>query len=71
VNREPTTQERQILAGLYRESSAEFHRSPAAAAELTHVGESPVPANEKAVDLAAMTAVARAILNMHETITRN
>jgi hypothetical protein len=30
-----------------------------------------VPANLPEAELAAMTTVARAILNMHETITRN
>jgi hypothetical protein len=71
VSREPSAEERRILADLLRESTAEFRRSPAAAAQLVHIGESPVAANEKNIDLAAMTAVARAILNMHETITRN
>jgi len=71
VTREPTTEERQILLDLYRQSTAEFHRSPQNAEKLVHIGEATLPANEKPVDLAAMTAVARAILNMHETITRN
>jgi hypothetical protein len=71
VTREPTAEERQILLDLYRKSTAEFHRSPQNAEKLVHIGEAPLPANEKPVDLAAMTAVARAILNMHETITRN
>ena len=71
VSREPTAEERQILTGLLRQSTEEFRASPASAEKLIHVGEAAVPSNEKPVDLAAMTAVARAILNMHETITRN
>jgi hypothetical protein len=71
VSREPTAAERQILNDLLRQSTAEFRRSPESATKLLHIGESVVPAGEKPVDLAAMTAVARAILNMHETITRN
>jgi len=71
VSREPTAAEHQILNDLLRQSTAEFRRSPESAAKLVHIGESPLPANEKPIDLAAMTAVARAILNMHETITRN
>jgi hypothetical protein len=38
---------------------------------LIHTGEAPVPADLKPSEFAAMTTVARAILNMHETITRN
>ena len=71
VSRDPTVQERRILLDLYRQSTAEFRRSPASADKLIHVGEAPVDSGMKPVDLAAMTAVARAILNMHETITRN
>jgi hypothetical protein len=59
-----------ILLGLYRKSAAEFRKSPASAQQLIHTGESPA-GNANAVDLAAMTMVARAILNQHETITRN
>jgi hypothetical protein len=71
VGRDPSSEERQILAELLRKSTEEFRHSPASAEKLIHVGESAVPANAKPIDLAAMTAVARAILNMHETITRN
>ena len=53
------------------QSLAEFRRSPADAASLIHAGEAPVAANLKPAELAAMTTVARAILNLHETITRN
>jgi hypothetical protein len=71
TGREATKEERAILDDLYRKSRAEFRQSSATAEKLIHVGESPVPADLKPVDLAAMTIVARAILNMHETITRN
>jgi hypothetical protein len=71
VNRPPTAEERRVLQGLYRASLEEFRATPAAAASLIHAGEAPVPASLKPAELAAMTTVARAILNMHETITRN
>jgi len=38
--------------------------------EIIKVGISPVPADLSRSDLAAYTAVARAILNLHETVTR-
>jgi hypothetical protein len=71
TGRPPTPQERSILDDLSRKSLAEFRESPEAAERLIHVGESPVPADLNSTDLAAMTIVARAILNLHETITRN
>jgi hypothetical protein len=71
VNRPPTEREEQILAGLHQQSMAKFRASQDDARQFTSVGESPVAAKLKPADLAAMTTVARAILNMHETITRN
>jgi hypothetical protein len=71
LDREPTRQEQQILADLYTKSLAEFQKAPEAAASLVHTGEAPVPQRLKPAEFAAMTAVARAILNLHETITRN
>src|SRR5579885_1172903 len=71
LDRAPTPEERRILQGLYRDSLAQFRRAPADAEALIHTGESPVPADLKPPELAAMTTVARAILNLHETITRN
>jgi len=71
VDRAPSAEERRILADLYRSSFDKFRGSPDAARKLIHAGESPVPADLSPVELAAMTTVARAILNLHETITRN
>jgi hypothetical protein len=71
VNRAPSPEERSTLATLYARSLAEFQRSPSGARELIQEGESPAPAKIKETELAAMTTVTRAILNMHETITRN
>ena len=71
VNRPPTEREEQILADLHQQSLAKFRTSQDDARQFTSVGESPVAAKLKPADLAAMTTVARAILNMHETITRN
>jgi Protein of unknown function (DUF1553)/Protein of unknown function (DUF1549)/Planctomycete cytochrome C len=63
--------ERGILEDLYRSSLEHFRAAPADARGLIHTGEAPVPANLQPAEFAAMTTVARAILNMHETITRN
>ena len=68
-DRAPTAAERRVLDGLYRESLRQFRADPKSAAALVATGEAPRP--EKAVETAAMTVVTRAILNLHETITRN
>jgi hypothetical protein len=70
LNRAPAKEERQILKDLYRKNLERFRASPEAAAELMSVGDAPrVGATEP--ETAAMALVARAILNLHETITRN
>jgi len=69
LNRAPGTEERQIMKELYRQNLARFRGSPESAAQLMSVGEAPHPAAQP--EAAAMTLVARAILNLHETITRN
>ena len=69
LDRKPAAQERTILATLYRKDLARFQSDPAAVRELLSVGERPEAANTP--ELAAMTTVARAILNLHEVITRN
>jgi hypothetical protein len=70
AGRTPVEEERSALRKLYTSNLAQFQRSPADARALTHEGEAPVTALP-AAELAAMTTVARVILNMHETITRN
>ena len=71
VSRKPTPAERKILADLHKKSLAEFAAQPQKAREFVRVGESPLATDVRPTDLAAMTTVARAILNLHETITRN
>ncbi|MFN7919586.1 MAG: PSD1 and planctomycete cytochrome C domain-containing protein [Bryobacteraceae bacterium] len=71
LGRSPNAEESRILEGLHRTSLTQFQASPVNARQLLGVGESPVPAGMKPDELAAMTVVARAILNLHETITRN
>src|ERR1051326_6585164 len=71
VSRKPTAEERRILTDLHGKSLAKFRASPGDARSLIHEGEAPLMTDLKPADLAAMTTVARAILNLHETITRN
>ena len=71
VNRKPAPTEHKILAELHQKSLNHFKAAPQSAKELMRVGEAPLATDLKPAELAAMTTVARAILNLHETITRN
>jgi len=71
LSRKPSPEERRLLTGLHARSMARFRAAPARARELLRVGEAPLPERVEPASLAAMTTVTRAILNLHETITRN
>jgi hypothetical protein len=71
TGRRPENDELNLLTDLYAKSLANFQAAPAKAAAFLNIGDSPVPANIPPVELAAMTNVARAILNLHEVITRD
>ncbi len=71
LDRAPSQEERGILAELYRDNLKRFSASPEDAKKFVSVGDSPVPDRVKVPQLAAEAAVTRAVLNLHETITRN
>ncbi len=71
LSRPPGPIGKQVLEDLYRQQLSEYRQNPAAASKLIAFGESEVPSDIDVVELAAWTAVARTILNLHETITRN
>jgi mono/diheme cytochrome c family protein len=70
LNREPTAGELATLSTLLDESRSSFRAAPESAEKLLSVGLAPRPADLDAVELAAWTAIARALLNLHESITR-
>jgi hypothetical protein len=71
TGRRPDNDEVQVLTELHAKSLAHFTADAAGAAEYLEIGDSSVPANVKPAELAAMTNVARVILNLHEVITRD
>ncbi len=71
LNRTPTKEEHTLLRGLYDRNLKRFTADPASARALLGEGESPLPSNVDAVRLAALATVTRAVLNLHELITRN
>lgn len=70
LGRPPTAEESVILGEFHTAELARFTASPADAAALLKVGQSPAPATIPPAQLAAATSLARALLNLHETITR-
>lgn len=71
VVRAPTENETETLSKLYGQQLKRYKSDVESAKKLIAVGETPVPKDIAASELAAWTSVARAILNLHETITRN
>jgi hypothetical protein len=62
--------EEAVLTRLLQKHRGEYAADRAAAARLLRVGAAPPPAGADAADLAAWTSVARVLLNLRETITR-
>jgi len=71
VSRSPDDEERAWLKELYDLNRREYSQNPAAARKLLETGIAPVPDGMDPVKLASWTAVARAVLNLNETVTRN
>ena len=70
LSRSPTSEEITLFTSLHENQLARYRETPEDATKLLAVGLKP-PADEKdPARLAAMTAVTRALLNLHETITR-
>jgi hypothetical protein len=70
LNRPPTADERSILTGLYERNVRRFAAAPAAAREFVSKGGAPVASDKNLAPVAAMATVTRAVLNLHELITR-
>ncbi|MBX3444585.1 MAG: PSD1 domain-containing protein [Planctomyces sp.] len=69
--REPRPEETAVLLDLLNRHRQEYGGDSAAVDALLKIGDLPVPAALHRADLAAWISVTRAILNLHETITRN
>ncbi len=63
--------ERQVLHALLGKHRKHYRAHPLEAEEILGVGLTKVPEGLDAVELAAWTSVARTVLNLHETLTRN
>ena len=70
LSRPPAAEERALVKGLLDRRRAEFEADPKAATELLAVGIAPRDTTLNEPELAAWTAAARAVLNLHEAIAR-
>ncbi len=71
LSRNVKPDERTVLLALYEKHLAEYTKDKDAAQKMIAAGQAPVPKDIDGAELAAWTSVARVILNLHETITRN
>lgn len=71
LSRPPEKEETRILRDLFEAQRKRYAGDAAAARELIAVGDKPAASDLPLPELAAWTAISRALLNLHETITRN
>jgi hypothetical protein len=71
TDRLPENDEVQVLIDLHGKSLAHFKADPSGTVNYLKIGDSVVPSGVKLPELAAMTNVARVIMNLHEVITRD
>jgi hypothetical protein len=70
LSRSPTDPEKEVMTGLYRSHLEQFRSQVESAKELLGVGSRPAANDIDVAELAAWTSVARALMNLHEFITR-
>jgi hypothetical protein len=71
LGRDPLPQETPVLVALYEKQYKRYASDKPSAEKIITAGEYAKPKVDDVCELAAWTSVARAILNLHETITRN
>lgn len=71
LSRAPMAEEITLLAQLLESQRSAYGAAPEAAAAFVSAGQAPLPEAIPVPELAAWTAVARTILNLHEVITRS
>ena len=71
VNRAPNQNERDVLLRLMDDQRKRYMANPEVASEAISTGEKKVAKDVDPVELATLMSITRAVLNMHEFITRN
>ncbi|MFN0126398.1 MAG: PSD1 and planctomycete cytochrome C domain-containing protein [Verrucomicrobiales bacterium] len=71
IARPPSEAESAVLLPLLRKCRTDFEANAAGTEAFLQIGIQPVPADLPPAELAAWTSVARALLNLHATVTRS
>lgn len=71
LSRSPDSGEQDAVLSLLKETRSGYQQDPESASDLIKIGRSHAPQNIDPIELASWTAVARALLNLSETVTRN
>ena len=71
LHRNPKARELELLTAVAAKHLKQYQGDAAAADALLKVGAKPADGKLNKAELAAWTSVARVVLNLHETITRN
>ncbi|MEM1443444.1 MAG: DUF1553 domain-containing protein, partial [Verrucomicrobiota bacterium] len=71
LQRDPTVKEKGILSSLLESQRSNFRESPEEAKAFLSLGQQALPEEVDLVELAAWTTVTRAMLNLHEFVTRS
>ncbi|MEM6279184.1 MAG: DUF1553 domain-containing protein, partial [Verrucomicrobiota bacterium] len=71
LQRDPTVKEKGILSSLLESQRSNFRESPEEAKAFLSLGQQALPEEVDVVELAAWTTVTRAMLNLHEFVTRS
>lgn len=71
LTRAVRSEELPILQSLWTKHREDYQKDLNAARQLLTIGDAPLPQDLDLADLAAWTSVARVLLNLHETVTRN
>ena len=71
LSRDPAPDEQKLLLGLWTSNLERYQADPEAARKLISTGQAPPTGDLNPAEVAAWTTVSRALLNLHETITRN
>jgi len=71
LHRNPQPNELELLTKIAAKHLKQYQGDPAAADALLKIGSKPANPKQDKAELAAWTSIARVVLNLHETITRN
>ncbi|MCA9184498.1 MAG: PSD1 domain-containing protein [Planctomycetales bacterium] len=71
LSRMPSEEEEQVLLALLAKHRREYEADIGSARQVAAVGEATGPPDERMGDVAAWTSVARTLMNLNESITRN